>query len=105
PFASSVHHPQLHSFPTHALPILQGCANSDKTEQDIPDATDERYAEHVRTSEFQTPEEEMHGFILPPGFEVTLFASEPDITKPIRSEEHTSELQSREKLVCRLLLE
>src|SRR5690606_39875427 len=26
-------------------------------------------------------------------------------TTPIRSEEHTSELQSREKLVCRLLLE
>src|SRR5690606_181723 len=27
------------------------------------------------------------------------------ITAPIRSEEHTSELQSRENLVCRLLLE
>lgn len=41
------------------------------------------YAEHVRTSKFQTPEEERLSFILPPGFEVTLFASEPDITKPI----------------------
>lgn len=50
---------------------------------EVPDASDERYAEHVRTSEFQTPEEEMRDFILPPGFEVTLFASEPDITKPI----------------------
>src|SRR5690606_41450283 len=31
----------------------------------------------------------------------------PSITKssPLRSEEHTSELQSRENLVCRLLLE
>src|SRR5690606_40563173 len=28
-----------------------------------------------------------------------------DLTRPIRSEEHTSELQSRENLVCRLLLE
>src|SRR5690606_42089471 len=28
-----------------------------------------------------------------------------DPTKPLRSEEHTSELQSRENLVCRLLLE
>src|SRR5690606_42079013 len=28
-----------------------------------------------------------------------------DITRFIRSEEHTSELQSRENLVCRLLLE
>src|SRR5690606_14540015 len=30
---------------------------------------------------------------------------EPDSTLVIRSEEHTSELQSRENLVCRLLLE
>src|SRR5690606_42099485 len=28
-----------------------------------------------------------------------------DITEELRSEEHTSELQSRENLVCRLLLE
>src|SRR2546429_1696526 len=28
-----------------------------------------------------------------------------EVTKPIRSEEHTSELQSRLHLVCRLLLE
>src|SRR6266511_1279729 len=31
--------------------------------------------------------------------------SQPDGTRPTRSEEHTSELQSRENLVCRLLLE
>src|SRR5690606_35247670 len=29
----------------------------------------------------------------------------PELTEPVRSEEHTSELQSRENLVCRLLLE
>src|SRR2546422_7945498 len=29
----------------------------------------------------------------------------PSATKPVRSEEHTSELQSRLHLVCRLLLE
>src|SRR3712207_9566881 len=29
----------------------------------------------------------------------------PDVSKPARSEEHTSELQSRQYLVCRLLLE
>ncbi|MEX2336067.1 MAG: PVC-type heme-binding CxxCH protein [Fulvivirga sp.] len=65
--------------------IIQGCQNSNKTGNggDIPEATDERYAEHVRSTEFQTPEEERLDFILPPGFEVTLFASEPDITKPI----------------------
>ncbi|MCE6988237.1 PVC-type heme-binding CxxCH protein [Dyadobacter sp. CY323] len=44
------------------------------------------YAEHIRTSTFKTPEEEKQLFVLPPGFEVTLFASEPDITKPINME-------------------
>src|SRR5690606_41928631 len=29
----------------------------------------------------------------------------PGVEQPVRSEEHTSELQSRENLVCRLLLE
>ncbi|KAA0991235.1 PVC-type heme-binding CxxCH protein [Dyadobacter aurulentus] len=46
----------------------------------------ELFAEHIRTTEFKTPEEERKNFILPPGFEVTLFASEPDITKPINME-------------------
>src|SRR3712207_7852941 len=32
-------------------------------------------------------------------------ATPPDITLDVRSEEHTSELQSRQYLVCRLLLE
>ncbi|GAA5222458.1 PVC-type heme-binding CxxCH protein [Membranihabitans marinus] len=41
------------------------------------------YAEHVRSTDFQSPEEERQSFILPPGFKATLFASEPDITKPI----------------------
>ncbi|NIJ51498.1 PVC-type heme-binding CxxCH protein [Dyadobacter arcticus] len=44
------------------------------------------YAEHIRTSTFQTPEQEKLSFQLPAGFEITLFASEPDITKPINME-------------------
>src|SRR2546421_4420442 len=32
-------------------------------------------------------------------------ATEPSVLSPQRSEEHTSELQSRSDLVCRLLLE
>ncbi|WP_325637660.1 PVC-type heme-binding CxxCH protein [Parapedobacter sp.] len=46
----------------------------------------DKFADHVRTTAFQTPEAEMAGFKLPPGFEITLFASEPDITKPINME-------------------
>jgi putative heme-binding domain-containing protein len=46
----------------------------------------ELFKDHIRTTDFQTPEEEMAGFHLPPGFEINLFASEPDITKPINME-------------------
>lgn len=56
-----------------------GCGNQKTSSND-------KFADHVRTTEFQTPEEEMAGFKLPPGFEITLFASEPDITKPINME-------------------
>ncbi len=62
--------------------LFQSCQNSPTEEIDTDDESD-IYAEHVRTSKFQTPEEERLSFVLPPGFEVTLFASEPDITKPI----------------------
>ncbi len=76
------------------LALAQGCLQPKKTpvttteqtapaQADVPDATDEIYAEHVRTTAYQTPEEERLSFVLPPGFEATLFASEPDITKPI----------------------
>jgi putative heme-binding domain-containing protein len=63
--------------------LFHSCQQSPKEsiEQEINEI--DIYAEHVRTSEFQTPEEERLSFVLPPGFEVTLFASEPDITKPI----------------------
>ncbi|GGM76899.1 hypothetical protein GCM10010967_05610 [Dyadobacter beijingensis] len=44
------------------------------------------YAEHIRSTGFKTPEEERLSFVLPEGFEVTLFASEPDITKPMNME-------------------
>src|SRR5690606_40229207 len=36
---------------------------------------------------------------------VTTAVAKGDLSQKIRSEEHTSELQSRENLVCRLLLE
>ena len=59
--------------------VLASCGNPKTTGSD-------KFADHVRTTEFQTPEEERAGFKLPPGFEITLFAAEPDITKPINME-------------------
>jgi len=49
----------------------------------IPYPGPEKFADHIRTTEFQTPAQEQAGFKLPPGFEITLYASEPDIGKPI----------------------
>jgi len=45
-------------------------------------AADE-FALGVRTSPHLTPAEEQKSFILPPGFEIQLFAAEPDIAKPL----------------------
>src|SRR5690606_41583895 len=42
---------------------------------------------------------------IPPGRPRPAAALDPRPPDPARSEEHTSELQSRENLVCRLLLE
>jgi len=41
------------------------------------------FAENVRTSPARTPQEQQKLFHLPPGFEIQLVASEPDIDKPI----------------------
>ena len=45
--------------------------------------TGDLFRENIRSTEPRTPEEELLGFKLPPGFEIQLFASEPDIDKPI----------------------
>jgi putative heme-binding domain-containing protein len=41
------------------------------------------FAEGVRTTPWQKPEEEQRSFHLPPGFEIQLVAAEPDINKPL----------------------
>src|SRR3712207_9497994 len=41
----------------------------------------------------------------PPGYRPAVGLKAKDASRPYRSEEHTSELQSRQYLVCRLLLE
>ncbi|HUF60445.1 MAG TPA: PVC-type heme-binding CxxCH protein [Verrucomicrobiales bacterium] len=41
------------------------------------------FAEHVRTTEPLSPEEQEARFSLPEGFRITLFAAEPDIAKPM----------------------
>lgn len=69
--------------------LLTGCTSvEEKGEEERQAAEDSLYSgskfsEHVRTTEARTPEEERAGFKLPEGFEIELYASEPDIGKPI----------------------
>src|SRR5688500_4581010 len=69
------------------LLIFIGCKYHRALEQTQP-VDDSKYSggpfkEHIRPTEARTPEEERLGFRLPEGFEISLYASEPDIGKPI----------------------
>lgn len=66
------------------LAAVQGCKLPTKDEK--RGANRAKFGDNVRTTAFRTPEEERLGFHLPEGFEVTLFAAEPDITKPMNME-------------------
>ena len=44
---------------------------------------EDRFADFIRKTDARTPAEEQKGFHLPPGFEIQLVASEPDIGKPM----------------------
>src|SRR5688500_8718597 len=69
-----------------SLLIFTGCndASQEKSEA-VDDSLDSgtKFNEHIRSTEARTPEEERKGVKLPEGFEIDLFASEPDIGKPI----------------------
>src|SRR5215218_2846599 len=61
--------------------MLLGC--EPRKSRDDSKTHGEPFKKNIRDTEPRTAEEEMKGFILPPGFEIQLFASEPDIEKPM----------------------
>jgi putative heme-binding domain-containing protein len=66
------------------LPMLLAFAVGCKqTPRDDSKTSGPNFAENIRPTDPRTPEEERAGFIVPDGFEITLFASEPDIDKPM----------------------
>lgn len=72
--------------PSALLLALAGCNSSSqdgtgKTNDSL--YTGIHFNEHIRSTEARTPDEEKAGFKLPEGFEIQLYASEPDIGKPI----------------------
>ena len=56
--------------------MFLACGRQEKEEED-------QFSKHIRTTDARTPEGERSGFKLPPGFKIELFASEPDIGKPM----------------------
>lgn len=67
--------------------LNHGCSSETLDEQAIlqndPKYSGSLFAENIRTTEARSPQQEQAGFKLPPGFEIQLFAAEPDIGKPI----------------------
>src|SRR5690606_41950551 len=82
-------HADLHSFPTRRSSDLEGDV-AVKVQKADGEESQQTFEHVVMATGHDWPEttETKPGFFISP-----------------RSEEHTSELQSREKLVCRLLLE
>src|SRR3546814_1377911 len=65
--------------------MLFGCGGEPQQEESDERFSGPEFSEHVRTTDPRTPEEERLGFKLPPGFEIELYASEPDIGKDRKS--------------------
>ena len=63
-----------------AIASLESCTQKPR---DDSKTSGPNFAENIRPTEPRTPEDELAGFIVPEGFEITLFASEPDIDKPM----------------------
>lgn len=68
-----------------SLCLFSACETKERTStsSDPGRFTGKKFNEHIRSTEARTPEEQQKGFVLPEGFEIQLYASEPDIGKPI----------------------
>src|SRR5690606_42114025 len=88
-------HRDLHSFPTRRSSDLEISAHTDSKgshpyNQRLSNARAKSVVDYLVSKGIKRSQ------LIPKGYAAT---------QPVRSEEHTSELQSRENLVCRLLLE
>jgi putative heme-binding domain-containing protein len=67
----------------HILLLIVSLAACKQAPRDDSNTKGPAFSENIRPTEPRSPEEELAGFIVPEGFEITLFASEPDIDKPM----------------------
>src|SRR5205085_9941572 len=96
-FYSSLHHQNLHSFPTRRSSDLETSAASRPS-------TPIRSSAGPPAAGCCTSDRSLSSGASGPGRSLPYWAA-PSRSRPARSEEHTSELQSQSNLVCRLLLE
>src|SRR5207247_9724690 len=95
-------HLDLHSFPTRRSSDLKSCARIAELERQVGELTRQlqQLQERLRAAVEITPALQKQYACTAQALGVSLAAA-----RELRSEEHTSELQSRVDLVCRLLLE
>lgn len=74
---------RLLSFSMFPFLLWIGSVQADEHKAAEPATAAEIYGQGVRDTSARTPEDERRGFHLPDGFEVQLFASEPQIAKPL----------------------
>lgn len=68
------------------IALLSACKNGKQEPSQTAEESQysgQKFKENIRPTEARTAENERLGFKLPEGFEITLYASEPDIGKPI----------------------
>jgi putative heme-binding domain-containing protein len=63
--------------------IPTSCSKTGEVKDDDTKYSGALFTENIRSTDPRTPEEELAGLKVPEGFEITLFASEPNIDKPI----------------------
>src|SRR5690606_40674004 len=97
-------HQDLHSFPTRRSSDLTPVIIGRQTETTIVENPNNIFFDKSIVNEGKSSSDVWLCGDIP--FAMKLVAANADIIETwLRSEEHTSELQSRENLVCRLLLE
>src|SRR5690625_6961829 len=82
--------------------VLTGCSSGESQEGQAAPSTSDSQEGHDSQGGMEHP---MDGEPVPEGMTTAADPKYPVGTEVTRSEEHTSELQSRGHLVCRLLLE
>src|SRR5207302_3834186 len=101
-FLRSVDHRHLHSFPTRRSSDLVGVGVVLRAERALVVGVEAAVWRAVAPVDIDVPRSVVRARV---GEGAEVEHGRGTLVRGLRSEEHTSELQSRENLVCRLLLE